>query len=341
MEMIKKLALVFGILLFSAKGFSQEIDTLKIRKDSVNVPKRTVAYATDKIAIARPLNIEFSLPAPYNFSSKRGNTPLQDGRVNDFTQLKVNANVNFLKKKTWMLGATAGYRYIGAESNMFEPVTNNPTVIKEDFHYLFSSLNFTYFSTLFNKRTIYSSSVIVEGSDQHFERVKGMLTGVMVLKGTAKTKMTVGLAVNIDPTAQVPVIPVFTYEHRFDNGLIADVTLPKSVYMRKYLFKNTGRVSLGAEMDQTTFYVYNIDGSNPDQRFQYRQLDINSGIIYEHAIGDFIITGKTGIKLTPSGRLFRKEDNFNDAVFEITPDPVFYFNVGVSFNPFTFLKKNK
>lgn len=44
-----------------------------------------------------------------------------------------------------MLGATAGYRYIGAESNMFEPVTNNPTVIKEDFHYLFSSLNFTYF----------------------------------------------------------------------------------------------------------------------------------------------------------------------------------------------------
>ena len=71
-----------------------------------------------------------------------------------------------------MLGATAGYRYIGAESNMFEPVTNNPTVIKEDFHYLFSSLNFTYFSTLFNKRTIYSSSVIVEGSDQHFERVK-------------------------------------------------------------------------------------------------------------------------------------------------------------------------
>lgn len=105
MEMIKKLALVFGILLFSAKGFSQEIDTLKIRKDSVNVPKRTVAYATDKIAIARPLNIEFSLPAPYNFSSKRGNTPLQDGRVNDFTQLKVSANVNFLKKKhgCWVL----------------------------------------------------------------------------------------------------------------------------------------------------------------------------------------------------------------------------------------------
>lgn len=341
MEIIKKGIWILAPLFFSAEGFAQQLDTLKLKKDTTNVPRRTVAYAADKIAIARPLNIEFSLPAPYNFTAKQGDTPLRDGKVNDFTQLKVSANVNFLKKKTWMLGATAGYRFISAESNMFEPLTNNPTVIKEEFHYLFSSLNFSYFSTLFNKRTIYSSSVIVEGSDQHFERVKGFLSGVMVLKGTAKTKMSVGLAVNIDPTAQLPVIPIFTYEHRFDNGLIADVTLPKSVYLRKYLFKNTGRVSLGAEMDQTTFYVYKIDSSNPDQRFQYRQLDINSGIIYEHAIGDFIITGKTGVKLTPSGRLFRKEDNFDDAVFEIKPDPVFYFNIGVSFNPFTFLKKNK
>jgi len=64
-------------------------------------------------------------------------------------------------------------------------------------------------------------------------------------------------------------------------------------------------------------------------------------VIYEHAIGDFVVTGKTGIKMTPSGRLFRKEDSFNDAVFETKPDPTFYFNVGVSFNPFTVLKKKK
>ena len=338
--MIKNATLLLGVILLSVKGFAQEPDTLKIRKDTNNAPKHAVAYAADKIAIIRPLNIEFSQPAPYSFSSKRGKTPLQDGKVNDFTQLKVSANVNFLKKKTWMLGVTAGYGYTSTESNMFEPITGNPTVLQNDFHYLFSSLNFSYFSTLFNKRTIYSTSVIVEGSDQHFERVKGIFTGVMVLKSTQKTKMTVGLAVNIDPATQVPVIPIFTYEHRFNNSLIADVTLPKSAYLRKYLFKNTGRVSLGSEVDQTTFYVYHIDRGNPGQRFQYAQIDINSGIVYEHAIGDFIITGKTGVKLTPSGRLFRKEDNFGDAVFKIKPDPVFYFNVGISFNPFTLFQKN-
>lgn len=339
MEMKKKAALMLGILFLSIKGFSQNKDTIpKTARDSANVPKRAVAYAADKFTIVRPLNIEFSQASPYNFSPKKGNTSLQDGKVNDFTQAKVSANFNFIKKKTWMLGATAGYKYTRAESNMFEPVTNNPKVLQEDFHYFFSSINFTYFSSLFKKRTIYSSSLVVDGSDQHFERVKGLLTGVMVLKANQKTKMTVGLAVNIDPSAQTPVIPIFTYEHKFNNGLIADVTLPKSIYLRKYVF-GSGRVSLGTELDRTSFYLYNLDGT--DQRYEYRQVDINNGLIYEHAIGNFVITGKAGVKLTPSGRLFKKEDSFNDAVFEMAPDPTFYFNVGVSFNPFTFLKKNK
>ena len=284
------------------------------------------------------MNIEFSQASPYSFSSKEGNSSSRDGKVNEFTQAKISTNFNFIKKSKWMLGATAGYTYTKTESNMFEPISNNTELLKQDHHYHFSSLNATYFSSLFNKTTIYSSSLIVDGSDKHFERVKGLLSGVMLLKANQKTKMTVGLAVSIDPSNLFPVIPIFTYEHKFDNGLIADVTLPKSVYLRKYVF-NAGRLSLGAEMDQTTFYLYDLDGT--DQRYEYRQIDVNSGLIYEHAIGDFIITGKTGVRLTPRGRLFKKEDSFNDHVFELKPDPTFYFNVGVSFNPFTFLKKDK
>ncbi|MDF2516357.1 MAG: secreted protein [Sphingobacterium sp.] len=338
--MIKKLVLVLMVIFQTVQAFSQDKESgVKSIKDSTTVPRRVVAYAADKFTIVRPLNIEFSNASPYNFTSKRGGSNLRESRVSNFTQAKVSASFNFIKKKTWLLGATAGYRYTSAEANMIDPFTGNMTVLDQKFHYLFSAVNFTYFSKLFGKRTIYSSSLIADGSEKHVERVKGLLTGVMVLKATERTKMTVGLAVNIDPTTQIPVIPVFTYEHKFNNGLIADITLPKSIYLRKYMFNNTGRLSLGTEMDQTTFYLYDIDGT--DQRYQYRQLDINSGVIYEHAIGDFVVTGKTGIKMTPSGRLFRKEDSFNDAVFETKPDPTFYFNVGVSFNPFTVLKKKK
>lgn len=339
MEMIKKAALILCIVFSSVKGFSQTTDTIvKNKKDSINVPKRAIAYAADKFAIVRPLNIEFTHSSPYNFTSERANTSLPEGRVNDFSQAKISANFNFIKRKTWLLGTTLSYRYTSAEADMTDPFTEERKTIDNQFHYLSSSVNFSYFSTLFKKRTIYSSSIIVDGSDQHFERIKGLFTGVMVLKANQKTKMTVGLLVNIDPSAQTPVIPVFTYEHKFNNGLIADITLPKSIYLRKYVF-NAGRVSLGTELDRTSFYLYNIDGTS--QRYEYRQLDINSGLIYEHAIGDFVFTGKTGMKFTPSGKLFRKEDSFNDAVYETKPESSFYFNVGVSFNPFTVLGKKK
>lgn len=337
--MIKKAVLVLGVLFFSVECFSQSRDTIpKATKDSVNIPKRTVAYTADKLAIVRPLNIEFSHTAPYNFSSKKGENALPEGRVNSFTQAKVSTNISFVKKKTWLLGATVGYRYTKLEADMTDPFTNHPKTVNSEFHYLFSSVNFSYFSTLFGKRMVYNSSLMVDGSDQHFERVRGMLSGVMVLKANKRTKMTLGVLVNIDPSVQTPVIPIFTYEHKFNNGLIADITLPKSLYLRKYVLTN-GRISLGTEMDRTSFYLYNIDGTS--QRYEYRQLDINSGVVYEHALGKFVITAKTGMKLTPSGRLFRKEDSFNNPVFQTKPDPAFYFNIGVSFNPFTFIGKKK
>jgi hypothetical protein len=340
MEMVKRVVLVSGVFVFPVIGFSQNRDTIpKSTKDSVNVPRSVVAYAADKFAVVRPLNIEFSNASPYNFIPKQGNTALPESRANNFSQFRVSANFNFIKRKTWLLGASFGYRYTGVETDMADPFTSGGKSFDQDYHYLFSALNFTYFSTLFGKRTVYGASMIVDGSDKYVERVKGLLTGVMILKASQKTKMTIGLAVNIDPSTQLPAMPVFTYEHKFNNGLVADVTFPKSMYLRKYVLGNSGRVSLGAELDRTSFYLYNIDGTS--QRYEYRQVDLNPGLMYEQAIGKIVITGKTGFRLTQAARVFRKQDSFNDPVFEAEPDPTFYFSVGVSFNPFTLLKKNK
>jgi hypothetical protein len=186
---------------------------------------------------------------------------------------------------------------------------------------------------------VYTSSLQFDGSDKYVERVKGMLTGTMILKANQCTKLAVGLLVNIDPSAQTPVLPTFSYEHKFNNGLVADIAFPRNIYLRKYVFGN-GRVSLGSEIDRTSFYVYNIDSTS--QRYEYRQLDINSGLVYEHLIAKyFVLTAKTGMRLTTTGRLFRKEDSFNSPVFKTSPDPTFYINVGVSFNPFSIIGKKK
>lgn len=336
MNIRKRIVATKGMLVLSAVCFSQTRDSIPAKtRDSVNIPKRVETYAADKFAISRPLNIEFIHTSPYNYTSKRGEQQLPESRVTGFEQIKVSANINFIKKQTWMLGATLGYRYTALEADITKPAVGGIMPVDDEFHYLFSSLNFTYFSKLFNKRTIYTSSILFDGSDKHFERVKGIFTGTMILKANQRTKLMVGLLVNIDPSSQTPVLPTFSYEHKFNNGLVVDMILPRSLYLRKYVFTN-GRISLGTEIDRTSFYLYNIDGT--DQRYEYRQLDLNSGLMYEHVIAKyFVLTAKTGMKITPSGRVFRKEDSFGDPVFQTTPDPAFYFNVGISFNPFTVL----
>lgn len=331
--------LLTSSLLLTSKGFAQDQSTVvQTQKDSISVPKKVVSYAADKFTIIRPLNIEFTNVSPYNFSPKKGLSSLKEGKVNAFRQVKVTATIPFIKRKHFVFGGTVGYKFTGIESNLFESFTQNPTANQTNFHNMFTSINFVYFSTLFGKRAVYSSSLIVDGSDKYVERVKGLVSGVVILKGNAKTVMSVGVALNIDPTTQVPVLPVFTYEYKFDNGLVFDATLPKSIYVRKNVFSSS-RLSLGSEMDVTSFYLYNLEDAK--QRFEYRQVDVNSGFIYEHAFGDFVLTGKAGLKVTPSSRIFEKEKSFNRATVEFKPDPTFYFNVGISFNPFTVWKKKK
>lgn len=329
MKILKKTLLACCALVPSLASFAQTATD--------SIPKKAIAYAADKFPIARALNIEFTHTAPYNFSPEQRGTAMPDGRVNGLNLAKVSANVNFIKKRSWMLGATLSYKYLNSEAALTSPTTREKRLLQEDFHYQFTTLNFIYFTRIFKKTTIFTSSLMLDGSDKHFERFKGILTGTMVLKANAKTKMTVGLLGNIDPTAQTPIIPTFGYEHHFNNGFIIDINLPKSLMLRKNVFSN-GRVSLGTELDQTSFYLYNLDTTG--RRYEFRQLDINSGLLYEHMVANyFIITAKTGIKLSPNGRIFEKSGSFADPVFEIKNDPSFYFNFGVSFNPFAKYKK--
>lgn len=293
------------------------------KKDSI--PQKVVAFVTDKFPQTRDLNIEFTQLTPYKFSPELYDADLPENKIKNYQQVKANANIYFIKNRKWMLSTSLNYRFTHLESENEMPLFNN----EQNFHYHSEALSLTRFSKLFNKIAIYSATASVDGSEQHFERIRGMLTASLVLKATADTKMTVGIAVIIDPSSQVPAMPIFTYEHRFNNGWVADVILPKKVVMRKDVFKN-GRLSLGTEMDGTNFYLY------PDgKRYEFRQLEINSGAMYEHKLGNNLIgTLKAGLRATPSSRIFAKEDSFNDYIFDMNAKPSFYFNVGISYNPF-------
>ncbi|MDH6254235.1 hypothetical protein M2347_003962 [Chryseobacterium sp. H1D6B] len=318
MNLLKKTALTSSVLTITAIGHAQNRDS---------IPHKVIAFAADKFPLARDFNVEYTQVSPYKFSSQLHDTELPENKVKNFSQVKVSSTINFIKRKKWILGTTLNYRYtsVNTENPMSLSATGNQ---KSSFHYHSETLNFVYFSRLFNKTMIYSANASVDGSDQHFERLRGMATATMVLKANAQTKIAVGLVGIIDPSSQVPVIPTFTYEHKFNNGWTADIILPQKVLLRKDVFTN-GRISLGSEMNTTSFYMYSVD-----KTYEFRQLEINSGAIYEHKFGGFIGTLKTGVRAVPNSRIFEKTESFKDYIFEAKPKPSLYVNIGVSYNPF-------
>lgn len=294
------------------------------KKDSI--PLKVRAFFADKIPQNRDLNIEFTQTTPYSFSSKLQGSELPDQKVKSFQQIKAGANIYFIKNRSWLLSTALNYRYTGIDTE--EPVISGGEK-KNDYHYHSEALNLSYFLKLWGKTAIYSASISTDGSDQHFERIRGMVSASVILKATPKTKILIGLAGIIDPSSQIPVLPVFAYESRFNNGWLLDVLLPQKVLIRKNISSN-GRLSLGSEMDNTSFYVY-----RSSRTYEFRQLEINSGVIYEHNLGsNFIGTLKTGIRAIPQARAFDKEESFKDYIFQASFKPSFYFNVGISYNPF-------
>lgn len=323
--MIEK-TLTGGILFLSVFTFSQ-------KKDSIPPNKKLMAYVADKFPVTRMLNVEFTGVTPYKYSSEFNGKELPEGKVNSFYRIRASTNINFIKKPKWIVGTTLIYQHVATD---ITPVAGNAEM-SNNFNYYSGSANVSHISKFFNKPAVYSGSIIADGSNEGIERVRGVVSGMVVLKATPKTQMMVGLIGFIDPSSLFPVFPSFEYKHRFTNDWIAEVALPRGVYMRKEVFSNNARVSLGTEMDNTFFYLYHFN--NTDKIYNFNQVEINSGLIYEHRLGKyFIATLKGGYKSIPVARIFEKNGKMDDFIFDAKPESAFYFNVGISLNPFNIFK---
>lgn len=327
------------ILIFSTKGFSQQKDSLlvaAVKRKDFKTSEKALAYAADKFTVAQPLHVEFKNRATHSFSSKYRDVRLPKAEVQKFEQIEVGTNIHILKREKWILGTMLNYRYTHTDAQYKEEGVSllGSIPFNGNFHHWTTSTNFTYFSKLFDKNVIYTSSLIISGSDKHFEKVSGFLTGTMVLKANQKTKLMAGLIVLLDKGMYIPAIPSFSYEQKLGNGWTFDLILPRSVYLKKIIFQNQGRLSLGTELDASSFYIYNLDDNN--RKYEYRQTDLYNGLMYEHVLGDFILTAKTGLEITPRGTLSEKGKSFRHPIYKTQHDPAFYFNIGVLVNPFNF-----
>ncbi|RZK13204.1 MAG: hypothetical protein EOO46_00230 [Flavobacterium sp.] len=337
MEIIKKMGLLAVLCFLALKGQSQTADTLLQKQkieDTTNLRRKALAYSSRQFAIVRPFNIEFSQMAPYSYIPRIEGATLPERRVSSYHQLKANANLYLLAKKKWILGSTITYRYIRSDNNFMANTSHLVQNLGGDFNYHSVSLNLTYISRIFNKPFFINTSLIVDGSGKHLERLRGLAIGTMVLKADSHTKFMAGILVNVDPSTELPFLPMVTYERKLNNGLMIDLILPKQLLVRKQVFAR-GRISLGTELDRNGFYLHQINGQLPSQRYEYRQIELDNGLVYEHLIGGYLIlTARTGAKWIAISRLFEKEKTFSKPWLQTEAKPTAYFNLGISFNPF-------
>lgn len=206
-KIIQKVFLILILLLVSNICFSQVKDSVSsVQNVEKTILSKVEIAAANKFPITRLLNIEYSKITPYKTTHEYLGSDLPAGKVTNLHLTRISANVALIKGKRWAFGTTLNYRHISIEAdgiNFF----SDPTKLnryQEEFNYHSSSLHLTYFTKLFNKTVVYSGTASVDGSEQHFERLRGMVTGTMVLKATPQTKMTIGIVGLIDPSALVP-----------------------------------------------------------------------------------------------------------------------------------------
>jgi hypothetical protein len=329
---MKKKLILFSSALLCLNVAAQETDSLK--------QKAQTAIA-DKFPFTRVLDVRYVQYLPQDFDSELLDDDYISGRIKNRGKMNFFANIPVVMKKKWNITATANYKYEFFELEQIKDFEGVPAAVynkKYDFHYLSAALSFTGFTSLFKKPFIYNASFIVDGTERKAQRIKGFVGGSIVLKANAKTKMTLGLIVLIDPTSPVPAAPVFTLDHKFNSGWMLDIILPQRFLLKHNVYEN-GRISFGTELVTDGFYFQSSQIS-PGNVLDYRQLELRSGVTYEYWFGDGLIgTFKTGLSNVFNSRISQRGESTNDYLVATKQDGTGYFSLGFSYNPFGKKKK--
>ena len=324
-------------IIFSANSQNKKL----IKQDSSK--QKTILSIKEKFPRSRILNFEYGQSLTRNYNAELLNQDFHGGKVKAQHTFNASANIPLAKTRKWSLTGSMNYQFnefdIETESSSnFSFATYSENNVKK-FHNFSSSLSSTYFSMLFKKPVIYNASLIIDGNDKGFERLKGLIGLSFIMKRTARTTITLGAISFIDPTSQIPFFPTFSFNHKFKNSKWeVDFIMPQRLLFRSFVGEN-GRFSIGSSFGTSGFYV-NINEPNFAEMYEYSQLEIKSGIMYEYRISNYLIgTFQAGLQNFISNRLTEKGEPTKDYIYKNNQDATGYFQFGISIDPFVKRKK--
>jgi len=333
-KIMKKTFLIINLLFASTFMFAQQV------QDSVQ--NKSIIKIKEKFPRTRVLNFEYNQSLDRSFDSELLGENFGEGNIKSQKNFTASANILLYKKAKWMLLSSSTYKFTEFK---FENLTNDsPAIFEQDgtvnFHYFSTGLTSINFSTLFKKPVIYNSSIYVDGNNDGFQRIKGSVGFSLFLKRSKSKTIGIGLQAFIDPTVLIPVIPIFIYNQKFNNSKWElDAVIPRYLFFRRSIGEN-GRLSLGSTFGSSGFYI-DVNNQSFADVFNYSQLSVKTGIMYEHRINDYLITTfRGGLQSPLNNRLTQKSKPASDYIYENTQGSTGYFQLGISIDPFAKKKSN-
>lgn len=319
---------ITALIGFLCLGANAQDATQKLN-DSIN---RVLA---DKFPRTRTFDLQYRYYLPSDYETELYGRDYVKGQMTNHQQWKAAVNLPIYEKGRWNVSGNLDYRYESFDLEDTEVLSDarGPFTENKGYHYIGASVNTLYYGSLFKKVVIYNASVTVDGSQKDVERLKGTIGATILLKRTGRTVIGLGFIVLIDPASPVPAAPIFTVDHKFRNSLWAlDFILPQRLLLKRPVFDNNARISVGTEFSGDGFYMYSDVNGFADV-YDFRQLELRSGLTYEHCLGKgFVAYAKTGLSNVFNMRLSERGKNTNDYILSANREATGYFTVGVSYN---------
>ena len=331
---MKKLILIAIVI------FGSNFATAQESQDSLR--QKAVQRIKEKFPETRRFNFEYNQSFDRRFSSDLFDQGFQEGDIKSQRNFMAAANIPVYKTQKWSFTASLFYQFSEFEFENIENPSEMPFFERNgvvNFHNISTALSSTYFSMVFNKPVIFNASLIADANEENFGRFRGFLGFTFILKQTERTTIGLGAIGFIDPSSQIPFIPTFSYNHRFKNSKWeVDFIFPQRLLFRRPIGEN-GRLSLGSSVGLTEFYL-DKNKQAYGSAFAYSQIELKTGIIYEHRINDYLIgTFQGGLQNFISNQATEKGEPAKDFIYENEQDAAGYFQIGISIDPFA-KKKN-
>jgi hypothetical protein len=326
---MKKIFSIILLVLVSNYAIAQQ------PQDSLQ--QKGVQSIKEKFPETRRFNFEYNQSFDRRFSSKLFDQDFQEGDIKSQRNFMAAANIPVYKTQKWNFTASLFYQFSEFEFENIESSLEMPFFERNgtiNFHNISTALSATYFSMLFNKPVIFNASISADANEENFGRFRGLLGFAFILKQTERTTITLGAMGFLDPSSQIPFIPTFSYNYRFKNSKWeVDFIFPQRLLFRRPIGEN-GRLSLGSTVGLTEFY---LDKNNQayGSAFAYSQIELKTGIIYEHRFNDYLIgTFQGGLQNFVSNQATKKGEPAKDFIYENEQKGAGYFQIGISIDPF-------